>query len=173
MITVAVGPDSEWKSSGPAGHASERGVAPSGQQRQDRRAARRGDRLVDMVAQLGGRVDPHAVEHGGRDVVGRAGIVLGIGRRGIRGPVDEPALQAAAGHEQGVTLRPVVAAGVLVDLRSAAELARPDDQRLVEQAARLEVLDQGRQGLFGGRQEPLAEELKLSLCVSQPLMPGE
>src|SRR5690242_20911835 len=56
--------------------------------------------------------------------------------RAVRGAVDEPALHAAAGHQQGITLRPVLAAGGLVHLRRAAHLTRPDDQRVVEQAAR-------------------------------------
>ena len=43
----------------------------------------------------------------------------------------------------------VAAVVAALDHRRAAELAAPDDQRLVEQAALLEVLDQGGAGLVG------------------------
>src|SRR3712207_6917573 len=48
-------------------------------------------------------------------------------------PLDPAARQHHAEHP-----RPVVAAGVLVDLRGAAELARHHDQRRVEQLPRSE-----------------------------------
>ena len=38
----------------------------------------------------------------------------------------------------------MVAAGVLVDLRRAAEFRRPDDERFFEQSSLLEIRDQGR-----------------------------
>ena len=59
-------------------------------------------------------------------------------------------LDAAAGqpHREGVGV--VVAAVVAaLDHRRAAELAAPDDQRVVEQAALLQVLDQRGAGLVG------------------------
>ena len=48
-------------------------------------------------------------------------------------------------------LRVVVAAVVAaaLDHRRAAELAAPDDQRVVEQAARLQVVEQGGDRLVG------------------------
>ena len=54
------------------------------------------------------------------------------------------ALDAAAGQPHGEAVSVVVAAGALGILGSwlAAELAAPDDQRLVKQAAPLQVLDQ-------------------------------
>ena len=57
-------------------------------------------------------------------------------------------------------MRPVVAAVApgpgaaddrLTDPRRPAELAGPDDQRLVEQAARVQVVQQGGERLVGGR----------------------
>ena len=54
--------------------------------------------------------------------------------------VPPPAKKMRAGRA------PVVAAAVLVDLRRAAELGQEDDQRLVEQAAGVQVVDQGREG---------------------------
>ena len=46
---------------------------------------------------------------------------------------------------------------MFVDPGRAAELAHPDDQGLVEQPAGGQVVDQGRHGLVGGREEPILE----------------
>ena len=53
---------------------------------------------------------------------------------------------AAAGEEGRVAGVPVVAAGPVVDLRRAAELAHGDDQGRVQQAAVVQVVEQGREG---------------------------
>ena len=65
---------------------------------------------------------------GGAEFVGRADA--------------DAALDAAAGHPHGEAVGVVVAAGAfgVFGRRLAAELAAPDDERLVEQAALLEVL---------------------------------
>ena len=55
---------------------------------------------------------------------------------------------AAAGEQGAGDVRPVVAAGVLVDLGRAAELAPDDDRHVLVEPARVEVVDQGRQGLI-------------------------
>src|SRR5437764_11509438 len=61
------------------------------------------------------------------------------------------ALDAAAGQPHGEAVRVMIAAGPFLELGGglAAELAPPDDQGLVEQAAALEVLDQAGDGLVG------------------------
>ena len=63
----------------------------------------------------------------------------------------DAALDAAAGHPHGEAVGVVVAAGALGVLggRLPAELAAPDDQRLVEQAAALQVLEQAGDRLVG------------------------
>src|SRR5437764_1500242 len=60
-------------------------------------------------------------------------------------------LDAAAGQPHREAVRVVISAGALLELGGglAAELAPPDDQGLVEQAAALEVLDQPGDGLVG------------------------
>ena len=58
-----------------------------------------------------------------------------------------PVLHAAAGQQGAADLRPVVAAGVLVDARRAAELAPGDHRHVVEHAARFQVVDQGAERL--------------------------
>ena len=59
-------------------------------------------------------------------------------------------LDAAAGqpHREGVGMM-VAAVVAALDHRRAAELAAPDDERVVEQAALLQVLDERRAGLVG------------------------
>src|SRR5213594_2367142 len=89
------------------------------------------------------RVDAHfGVKRGGEifgpiDTVGSA-IAFGIGRAD-----DLAARHAAAGHQDGHGMGPVVAARVFVDLGSAAKLAEDNDHGGVEQAALVEVVDQG------------------------------
>ena len=61
--------------------------------------------------------------------------------------VGHAGLDAAAGHPHGEAARVMVAAIVLAGelplaIDGAAELAAPDHQRVVEQAALLEILDQ-------------------------------
>ena len=60
---------------------------------------------------------------------------------------DLAAADAAAGEEGAVDLRPVVAAGGLVDPGGPAELAPGDHRHVVEQAAGVEVFDQGAEAL--------------------------
>src|SRR5208337_5192540 len=69
-----------------------------------------------------------------------------VGLAHARAPLD-----AAAGQPHGEAVRVVVAAGALGKLGSwlAAELASPDDQRLVKQTALLQVLDQAGDRLVG------------------------
>ena len=67
-----------------------------------------------------------------------------------------PRLDAAAGHPHGEAARMVVAAVVVLRepalaVDGAAKLAAPDDERVVEQAALLEVLDEAVAGLIDVR----------------------
>ena len=95
-------------------------------------------------------VEAEQVQHRGVQVVDVDPVlddveaeVVGLAERDAR-------LDPAAGqpHREGV--RVVVAAVVApLDHRRAAELAAPDDQRVVEQPALLQVLDQRGAGLVG------------------------
>ena len=67
------------------------------------------------------------------DVVGRA--------------IDEPGLHAPAGHPDRVAVRIVVAAVASLRHRRAAKLTGPDNQRVLQQTARLQVLQQSRDRL--------------------------
>ena len=70
----------------------------------------------------------------------------------VRLAVDESSLDAATSQQRRVALWPVVAALVLVDVRSATELSHPDNERLVEQAALLQIIQQSGERLVGDRQ---------------------
>ena len=78
--------------------------------------------------------------------VGRVGRPL-LDRRAVAAGLADrlAALDAAAGQHGAPGVREVVAALLLVDLRRAAELAHPDDQGRVEQAALLQVVHQRAQ----------------------------
>ena len=62
--------------------------------------------------------------------------------------VDDAALDAAAGQPGREAVRVVVAAVAALGTRRSAELRAPDDDRLVEQAAALQVVEQGRDRLI-------------------------
>ena len=82
-------------------------------------------------------VDAQGVEDRRAEVVGADGIAGRIGGPAVGGAEDVTAADAGSGQDGRVTVRPVLAAAVgLGDPGRAAELADPDDQRLVEQAAR-------------------------------------
>src|SRR5262249_34382063 len=78
----------------------------------------------------------------------------------VRGPtigcaVYGPAADTRAGQHRAVAVRPVLTAGIAPgDVRLAAKFADPDDQRLVEQPARRQVVEQGGEPLVGGRHQP-------------------
>src|SRR5205823_1805271 len=100
----------------------------------DRPAFRRLDllRVVDPQDFAGGR---HEVLHADGALAHRGAGAVGLADR-------LTALDAAADHHRAPRPGPVVAAALAVDLRGAAELAHPDDQRAVEQAALLQVAHQ-------------------------------
>ena len=69
----------------------------------------------------------------------------------VGGAVDRPAFHAAAGQPHRETKRMVVPPVALLGHRRPAELAAPDDQRVLEQAARPQVLEKsGDRPVCGG-----------------------
>ena len=88
----------------------------------------------------------------------------------IRRSVGEAALDAAACHPGGEALVVVIAAVAALGVGRAAELAAPQDQRIVEQAACFQVLQQARDRLVDARR--LAAEQVLQIAVMVPLAGG-
>ena len=64
---------------------------------------------------------------------------------------DLAALDGAAADHDGPAARPVIAAGVLVDARRAAEFTHPHDDGVLPQATIDQVLDQSTHGIVQGR----------------------
>src|SRR5438270_13824962 len=71
----------------------------------------------------------------------------------VGGAVHQAALHSAAGEEHGKARVMVIAAGLgtlfQLGVRSAAKLASPDDERVIEQTALLQVGEQRRRRLVG------------------------
>ena len=88
---------------------------------------------------------PKQMIHRRQQILGRHRAVLDLARLAVGRADDAAAGDAAAGKNRRVGLRPVIATApvhVRGELRRAAMLADADDQRLVEQAAPLQVEDQ-------------------------------
>jgi hypothetical protein len=64
----------------------------------------------------------------------------------IGSTINLPATDAATGHEASEAGCVVIAAVILIDLRRAAELGGEHDERLLQHAARFQILQQGAQG---------------------------
>ena len=99
-------------------------------------------------------VDAEEVLHRGVQVVHVDRVLDDVVAELVGLTVDMAAFDAAAGHPEAEATRVVVAAvRVLGDLAlavsRAAEFAAPDHERVFQQAALLEVLDEGRRSLVG------------------------
>src|SRR5881227_1765687 len=109
---------------------------PSCQQRADRIGAfRRGEYRTFADVVLDARVDAEGRVDRGEQVPLRHRVVLHVLAVDVGCAVDLSALDAAAGQHDGPAVDVVVAAGPVVDLRRPADLAHPDDQRVLQQAA--------------------------------------
>ena len=81
------------------------------------------------------RVVAESAEDGRVEVGGADGIVLGVSAHGIRCADHLAAADAAARQDGRIALRPVIAAGILVDRGSSAKVSEPNHQGRIEQAA--------------------------------------
>ena len=89
------------------------------------------------------------VEDCGVEVVDVDGVFGGAEAEVVGGAVGQAALHRASRQPDGVAPRVVVAALALFAHRHAAELAAPDHQRVVPQAAALQVGEQRGDGAVG------------------------
>src|SRR5262249_18287546 len=90
-------------------------------------------------------------------------MILGKSAARIGATVDRAAANAAAGHEHGLTGRPMIATGVFVDLGSAAEITGPIHQRFLQKASIAQVFDQGGNSPVRVRQPAAFEDGKIVL----------
>ena len=101
-------------------------------------------------------VESQELQDGGVKVSDVNGILDDVVRELVGLAVDRPRALAAAGHPHREASRVMVAAVIGVAqaalrIDRPAELAAPDDQCLVQQAARLQVLDQRLTGVEPAR----------------------
>ena len=90
----------------------------------------------------------------------------------VGGAVAIAPFDAAAGHPHGEPVVVVVAAVVALRGRRAAEFAAPDDQRVLEHAALLQVGEQARRSACRWRGRWWSAWPCRLLCWSQPPMPS-
>src|ERR1051325_912167 len=88
----------------------------------------------------GARIDPQRAIDGCEQIALADRIFLDFKAVAIAGAVVLAAADAAAGENNGPCSTEVVAAGTVVDRGRAAKLARPDDQRVPQQTALLQVI---------------------------------
>ena len=91
-------------------------------------------------------VEAEGVEEGGVEVVHVDRVFHGAVTEVVGGAVGESTPDAAAGHPDGENVRVVVTAIVVFGHRGAAELATPEDEGVVEEAALVEVLEEPGDG---------------------------
>src|SRR5690606_8816008 len=85
---------------------------------------------------------PEGVGHGGVEVRHGHRILLGAEAVRVGSAVIAASLDAATGEQSAEDTRVMVAAGVLVDLRRAAELGRDDHHRFLQESLLLQVGEQ-------------------------------
>src|SRR5438105_13662372 len=99
-------------------------------------------------------IDAEAMEHRGVKVMNVHGIHRNVVAKLVGFAVTEAGLHAASGHPDRITPAVMVAAVVVLfnfalAIGGPSEFTAPNDQRVVQQAALLEVLHQRRAGLVG------------------------
>src|SRR6185503_14273534 len=92
-------------------------------------------------------IEAELVQQGGVQVVDGDAVLYGLESELVGGSVSDTGLDAAAGQPHGVAVGIVVAAVAVLRARGASEFPAPDDQGLVQQAAALQIADQGGRGL--------------------------
>ena len=101
-----------------------------------------------------GVVDPQAMQDRGVQVMDVDGVASDVVAEVVGRAVSDAGLDAAAAQPDREAARMVVAAVIVrgqcaLAIDGPAEFAAPDDQRVVEQAALLEVRDEGGRRLIG------------------------
>ena len=95
-------------------------------------------------------VEAQQVQDGGVQVVDVDLVLDGVPAEVVGGSESHAALDAAAGQPHRKPERVMFPAVVALARRRPAEFAAPQDQRVIQQAARLEVGEQGGDRLIDG-----------------------
>src|ERR1043165_5273909 len=126
-------------------------------------AAADGERAPDGIVDFGVGIDAEAVEQRCGEIVRSNPAVAGSSADAVRGAVDLAAANAAASEGNGKHMAPMVAAGIRVDPWRSAELAHPDDERVVKHSAGVQVLEQCGISPVHRRHQDLLQPLGISL----------
>ena len=102
-----------------------------------------------VVGELG-VINAHQIEDGGVDGMHMQTVFNGIQAEVVGGTVGLAAFHAAAGHPHGEAGGVVVPPVALLGHGCAAKFTAPDDERLVEQAAGLQIGEQAGDGFIDG-----------------------
>src|SRR5688500_9963179 len=118
-------------------------------------------------------IDPQQVQQRGVEVVDVDAALDDVVAEVIGGAVDEPRLDAAASHPDGEAARMVVTAVVgrgelALRVARTPELPAPDDERVVEQTAPLEIAHERGAGLI--RLAALAPDVPWQVVVLIPAL---
>src|SRR5262245_11369695 len=105
------------------------------------------ERREAMTSQLS-RTNANLMQHRGKQIVRCHGLKLWIFRFFLASPDDSTGAQTATGHERRIALIPMITPGLVVDLRRSSKLALRDDDRLAQQAALVQIVQQSRCGLI-------------------------
>src|SRR5262245_39848557 len=83
----------------------------------------------------------------------------------VAGTDHAAACHAAACHQGAVTLFPMLAPGLVVDLGAAAKLANGHDQSRIEQAALVHIAQERRHRLIEPGSVPVLHDLKIAVVM--------
>src|SRR5579871_2190977 len=106
-------------------------------------------RTVDDVLRPAGRIsdgscfriDAEVAIKRGNNFAERHRAIAGVFAEAIRGADYLPRFHAASRHQSAADLRPMIAAGILVDARRPPELAPGDDRHVIEHSTSFQVVD--------------------------------
>src|SRR4051794_15607998 len=92
-------------------------------------------------------VQTDAVIERGEDIAESYGAILGGLAEAVRAADHLARFEAAAGEQSATDLRPVIATGLFVDSRCAAELAPDHDRHILQHVEPFQIPEQGTEAL--------------------------
>src|SRR5688572_23522056 len=95
---------------------------------------------VSYAVHFGMRINAEYVVQRRSEVVRTHGVLGGKRAGLVRSAINVTSLYATAGEQRRVALRPMVAAGVFIDLRRPPEFAHPKHQRRIQKPSVLKVV---------------------------------
>ena len=110
-------------------------------------------------------IKPKQVEDGCPKIIDVALVLRYVVPKFVGGPVDGPALDSSSGQPNGIAIWIVVSAIASLRKRSTSELASPNNDGFIEQAAALEVTKQPCDGLVYLKSHGLVTFFQLPVLI--------